>query len=66
MVESQYRVHRSWTNEGDITSTSDAMRVALKMRVYGGKVDGEIWSNGLSGTIHPTILLGGELRHGKL
>ncbi|MGY3462998.1 hypothetical protein ACVWW5_008503 [Bradyrhizobium sp. LM3.4] len=42
------------------------MPVALKMRVYGGKVDGEIWSNGLSGTIHPTILLGGELRHGKL
>ncbi|WP_407114299.1 hypothetical protein [Bradyrhizobium sp. LMG 9283] len=46
----------SWTNEGDITSTSDAMPVALKMRVYSGKADGEIWSNGLSATIHPTIL----------
>lgn len=56
----------SWTNEGDITSTSDAMPVALKMRVYGGKVDGEIWSIGLSDTIHPTILLGGDLHHGKL
>ncbi|WP_426409443.1 hypothetical protein [Bradyrhizobium ganzhouense] len=56
----------SWTNDGDITSTSGAMPVALKIRVYGGKVDGEIWSNGLSDTIHPTILLGGDLRHGKL
>jgi hypothetical protein len=56
----------SWTNEGDIASTGDVMPLALKMRVYGGKVDGEIWSNGLSDTIHPTILLGGDLRHGML
>lgn len=56
----------SWTNEGDITSTDKAMPVALRMRVYGGKVDGEIWSDGLSNTIHPTILLGGDLRRGEL
>jgi hypothetical protein len=56
----------SWTNEGGITSTSNAMPVALKMRVYSGKLDGEIWSDGLSNTVHPTILLGGDLRNGKL
>ncbi|PDT73702.1 hypothetical protein CO675_29315 [Bradyrhizobium sp. C9] len=56
----------SWTNEGDITSTGDVMPVALRMRVYGGRVDGEIWSNGLSDAIHPVILLGGDLRQGRL
>lgn len=36
------------------------------MRVYGKKIDGEIWSDGLSNSIHPVILLGGELRGGEL
>lgn len=55
----------AWTNEGDVTATI-AMPMALSMRVYGGKIDGEIWSDGLSNTIHPVILLGGDLRGGEL
>jgi hypothetical protein len=56
----------SWTNEGDVTSKGEVLPVALRMRVYGGRVDGEIWSDSLSDTIHPVILLGGDLRRGEL
>jgi hypothetical protein len=56
----------SWTNEGDVTTAENLKPVALRMRVYGGRVDGEIWSDGLKDTIHPVILLGGTLRHGEL
>jgi hypothetical protein len=42
------------------------MPVALRMRVYRGRVDGEIWSDALSDMLHPVILLGGDLRHGEL
>ena len=55
----------AWTNEGDIISTI-AMPMALSTRVYSKKIDGEIWSDGLSNSIHPVILLGGELRGGEL
>jgi len=56
----------SWTNEGDVTTPSNLKLVAIQMRVYGGRVDGEIWSDGLSDTIHPVILLGGDVSHGGL
>lgn len=55
----------AWTNEGDITAT-EMMPIALRMRVYGGRIDGEVWSDGLRDTIHPVILLGGDLRDGAL
>jgi hypothetical protein len=56
----------SWTNEGDVSATEKLKPVALRMRVYGGRVDGEIWSDGLSETIHTVILLGGSIRYGEL
>lgn len=56
----------SWTNEGDVTSSPDLKLVALRMQVYGGRIDGENWSECLGDTIHPVVLLGGDLRHGEL
>lgn len=56
----------SWTNEGDVATAEKLEPVALRMRVYGGRVDGEIWSDGLKNTIHPVILLGGTVRYGEL
>ena len=56
----------AWTNEGDVTAPANLKLIAVRMRVYGGRVDGEIWSDGLSDTIHPVILLGGDVSHGGL
>jgi hypothetical protein len=55
----------SWTNEGDVTKPADKP-VALEMRVYGGRIDGEIWSDGLSDMPHPVLLLGGNISQGGL
>jgi hypothetical protein len=56
----------SWTNEGDVTAPPNLKLVAVRMRVYGGRVEGEIWSDGLSDTIHPVIFLGGDVSNGSL
>ena len=56
----------SWTNEGDVVAPSDRKLVAVRMRTYNGRVDGEIWSESLSDTIHPVILLGGNVNHSRL
>lgn len=56
----------AWTNEGDVTTAETVEPLALEMNVYGERVDGEIWADGLRDTIHPVILLGGTVSHGEL
>jgi hypothetical protein len=51
----------AWTNEGDVITAATVEPLALEMNVYGGRVDGEIWSGELRNTIHPVILLGGTV-----